>query len=270
MRDLLHIKWLVDTGERLNSVDGKVIEIWEFQYQNDNKALSEWATHFRNHYCLDSEIDTLRSGTGKTRKQYLLDIKLPDEKKKPGPSIRAGDFAEILVADYLEFICNYWVPRLRYFDKTIKNESPKGSDVIGFKITQAEESSPNDEMIIFEVKAAFTKSNGNTLQRAVTDSAKDEIRISESLNALKQKLVVRLNSQHTKKIERFQNIIDYPYQEKSGAAAVLEKYVFDKLTFSKTITSSHYNQDCLSLIVVKGKDMMPLVHDLYRRVADEA
>jgi len=265
-----HIKWLVDTGERLNSADGKEIEIWEFQYQNDNAVLSEWSTHFRNHYCLDSEIDDLRNGTKKTRKQYLLDIKFPDEKKKPGPSIRAGDFAEILIADYLEFICNYWVPRLRYLDKTIKNESPKGSDVIGFKITPSETFSPDDEMIIFEVKAAFTKSNGNTLQRAVTDSNKDEARISESLNALKQQLKNR--QLHTEKniIERFQNIIDYPYHEKSGAAAVLEKSILDKSCFSTTITSNHYNQEFLSLIVVKGENMMSLVHDLYRRAADEA
>jgi hypothetical protein len=219
---------------------------------------------------LDSEIDILKSGTGKTRKQYLLDIKFPDEKKRPGPSIRSGDFAEILIADYLEFICNYWVPRLRYLEKKIKNESVKGSDVIGFKITQSEIFSPDDEMLIFEVKAALTKSNGNTLQRAVTASAKDEIRISESLNALKQKLVIRQKLQDAEKIGRFQNILDYPYQEKSGAVAVLDRSVFDKSNFTTTITSRHYNQDCLSLIVVKGEDMMPLVHNLYRRAADEA
>jgi hypothetical protein len=65
-------------------------------------------------------------------------------------------------------------------------------------------------MIIFEVKAAFTSSNGNTLQRAVKGSAKDEIRISESLNALKQKLIIRQKLQYAEKIERFQNIVDYP------------------------------------------------------------
>jgi hypothetical protein len=155
-------------------------------------------------------------------------------------------------------------------DKTIKNESPKGSDVIGFKIAQSEILSSDDEMIIFEVKATFVSSNGNPLQRAVIDSNKDEVRISESLNALKQKLIIRQKLQHSKKIERFQNPLDYPYQEKSGAAAVLDKSVLDKSVFSTIITSNHYNRDCLSLIVVKGENMMPLVHELYRRAADEA
>jgi len=269
MKEFTHIKWLFDTGERLNSSDGKEIEIWEFQHQNDSIILSEWATHFRNHYCLDNEIDTLREGTGKTRKKYLLDIKFPDEKKPPGPSIRAGDFAEILIADYLEFFCNYWIPRVRYLDKTIKNESIKGSDIIGFKITKPELFSLDDEMIIFEVKAAFTKSTGNTLQRAVNDSAKDELRISESLNALKQ-IIIKQMPQYKDKIERFQNKADHPYQEKSGAAAVFEISVLDKSDISTTITTKHYNRDCLSLIVVKGEDMMSLVHNLYRRAADEA
>ena len=199
-----------------------------------------------------------------------MDNKFPDERIKPGPSIRAGDFAEILIADFLEFICNYWVPRLRYLDKTIKNESPKGSDVIGFKIIQSEIYSTADEMIIFEVKAAFAKSSRNILQRAVHASAKDEIRISESLNSLKQKLIIRKELQQAKKVERFQNILDHPYQEKSGAAAVIEKLFFDKSSLSSTITSKHYNKNCLSLIVVNGENMMSLVHDLYRRSADEA
>jgi hypothetical protein len=69
MENPLHTKWLVDTGERLTSADGKEIEVWEFQHQNDNIVFSEWATHFRNHYCLDNEIDALKSGKEKTRKQ---------------------------------------------------------------------------------------------------------------------------------------------------------------------------------------------------------
>jgi hypothetical protein len=52
-----HIKWLVDTGERLKTADGKEVEVWEFCHENDEAVLSAWARHFRNHYCFDSEID---------------------------------------------------------------------------------------------------------------------------------------------------------------------------------------------------------------------
>ena len=52
-----HINWLIDTGERLTTVDGKTVEVWEFRHEEDDEILSLWARHFRNHYCLDSEID---------------------------------------------------------------------------------------------------------------------------------------------------------------------------------------------------------------------
>ena len=265
-----YIKWLTDTGYRITSADGKEIEVWEFQHQNDNLILSEWATHFRNHYCLDSQIDALISGTGKTRGQYLNTIKFPDPSMAPGPSIRSGDFAEILIADFLEFICNYWVPRLRYIDKTIRNESTKGSDIIGFKIDTSQAFSTNDEMMIFEVKASLTYTENNRLQDAINGSNIDDVRKAESLNALKQDFLTRQDQQNIKKIERFQNPVDNPYQEKSGAAAVLENSTFSEAILSLTNTLNHYNQDCLSLIVVKGEKMMPLVHELYKRAADEA
>ena len=122
----LWLQWLDDTGERLQTTDGKTVEVWEFRHQNDQNVLSAWASHFRNHYCLDTEIDNYRRGYNYSRSEYLKNIIFPDERTAPGPSIRAGDFGEILVADYLEYILGFWVPRTRYGDKTIRNESTKG------------------------------------------------------------------------------------------------------------------------------------------------
>ena len=70
-----HIKWLVDTGERLKTTDSKEVEIWELQHQDDDDVLSAWAKHFRNHYCLDAEIDFLRDK--RTRPDYLINMKFP-------------------------------------------------------------------------------------------------------------------------------------------------------------------------------------------------
>ena len=131
-----HTKWLIDTGERLKTADGKEVEVWEFRHEKDEAVLSAWAKHFRNHYCFDSEIDYWRRGYKCSRGEYLNTIKFPDPKDAPGPSIRAGDFGEVLVADFLEYLLGYWVPRTRYGDKTIRNESTKGSDIIGFHIVK--------------------------------------------------------------------------------------------------------------------------------------
>ena len=264
-----HIQWLIDTGIRLKTADGKDIEVWEFRHKHDSLLLSEWAVHFRNQYCLDAQIDILRKGTGRSRMEYLTEIKFPGKTTKLGPSIRSGDFGEILIADYLEFICNYWVPMSR-ISRTIRDEADKGSDIIGIKIIHPRKFSLNDEMIVFEAKATFSNTKRNRLQDAVNASNKDELRKGESLNAIKQRFLDKNKMENVKKIERFQNILDNPFIEISGAAAILENSVFDKTKFNETATSFHYNYNSLSLIVVKGENMMPLVHELYQRAADEA
>ena len=54
------------------------------------------------------------------------------------------------MADYIEYIQSYYVPRIRYRSKFNRNTSPQGSDVLGFKLGTTP--SPRDEAIIFEVK----------------------------------------------------------------------------------------------------------------------
>lgn len=261
-----HTKWFVKTSEELRTTDSKKIEVWEFQHQNDEGVLSAWAKHFRNHYCSDSKIDDWRKGTGYSRSDYLNNLKFPDAKVKPGPSIRSGDFGEILAADFLEYLLGYWVPRTRYIDKDIRNESTKGSDVIGFRIVKVDKFSPEDELAIFEAKTRFSQNSINPLlQNAVDDSIKDIIRMAESLNAIKQR-----KPEDSRRIERFQNPEDYPYKKIYGAIALLENTLFDKNLESSIVTNHHPYSAALVLVVIKGEQMMKLVHGLYKRAADEA
>jgi len=274
-------KWLVRVGD-LKTVDGKPIQVWEFRHANDEAVLSVWAKHFRGHYCRDSEIDFLRGS--RSRKDYLEEIKFPSQMSNLGPSVRAGDSGEILVADYLEWILGYWVPRVRWSAKTIRDESPKGSDVIGFQFHSDGRSSPEDILAVFESKTRFSGGGDeNRLQDAINDSAKDHIRIDESLNYIKQRLFERGEREGAKKIERFQNPVDEPYREMYGAAALYSNEQFQPADISKADSQKipmsskkekavgpHPKRDALALIVIKGADMMSLVHDLYRRAADEA
>lgn len=277
----VHLRWLVDTGERIITADGKTVEVWEFRHENDNKVLSAWARHFRNHYCLDCDIDFLRAK--KSRKDYLNNTKFPCKTTKLGLAIRAGDFGEILIADYLQWILGYWVPRVRWRSKVVRDESPKGSDVIGFHFYDPEKTSTNDLLSIFEAKTRFSGgSSKNRLQDAVNHSAKDHIRIDESLNYIKQKLYEFGDKDNALKIERFQSPVDFPYQEEFGAAVLFANDLFDKAAISETDTTKipisrksdkfrpHPYRDHLSLIIIRGDNMMNLVHELYRRAADEA
>jgi len=158
--------------------------------KDDDDTLASWAAHFRQYYCLDSEIDELRRGYDLSRQDYLLEIVFPDAQATPGPSIRAGDFAEILVADYLQHLLGYHVPQWRYDEKIIRNESVKGADVIGFRLVGDAES-PLDELVVYEAKATLSgRERGNRLQDAIDDSAKDfNIRKAYSLNAMRRRYI---------------------------------------------------------------------------------
>ena len=197
-----HLKWLVDTGERLKTADGITIEVWELRHGKEGKILSAWAKYFRAHYCADSSIDFLRGQL--SRKKYLEDIKFPSRTSNLGPSVRAGDFAEILVADFLQWILGYSVPRVRWNSKIVRDESPKGSDVIGFYFEDEKKTSPKDAIAVFESKASFSASSTtNRMQDAINDSAKDRLRIDESLNYIKQRLFETGDKSEAQKIERF-------------------------------------------------------------------
>lgn len=276
-----HVKWFADNGERLKTADGKEVEVWEFRHTKDETILSAWAKHYRNHYCLDTEIDFLRGRH--TRGEYLTEIKFPCKTSELGPGIRAGDFGEILVSDYLHWLLGYWVPRVRWSSKVVRDESPKGSDVIGFRFHKKDgNASTKDVMFVFESKTKFSRSRINRLQDAINSSAKDHLRIDESLNYIKQKLFEKGSVKEAERIERFQSPIDMPYQETYGAAAIISEECFDAKELASADCSKipksnkskdffpHPNGDSLVLLVVKGSGMMDLVHELYRRAADEA
>lgn len=265
-----HIEWLVNTGATVQTSDGKSVEVWELNHQADEEILAQWAKHFRQHYCSDNQIDSLRSGMGLSRSEYLTQIKFPDRTAAPGPSIRAGDFAEILAADYLEFILDHWVPSTRYRNKTVRNESEKGADTVGFLFANDGEFSPRDQLTIIESKAKFTGVHSDRLQDAIDHSGKDVLRKAESINAIKQRFLDLERHNEVAKVERFQDEADRPYIQRYGAIAHLDNENYETDVVTDATTAEHPFGALLFLVVIKGDDMMPLVHELYRRAADEA
>lgn len=270
------MQWLKARQAVVTTACGATVPIYDFAHVlSDDVVMTAWAKHFRNHYCDDDNIDYFRSGPDLSRKDYLITLKFPSSSvkesyEKTGPATRSGDFAEILVADYLSSHMSYWVPRIRYELKFNKNTSEQGSDVVAMKFDPTGQASA-DELIVFEVKAALTGVTPvNRLQDAVAHSDKDKIRLAESLNAMRERLFLKNQLSEANDVQRFQNPKDKPYQMKYGAAAVLTEKVFDISTLCQTNTSLHANQQKLTMVVICGKDMMDLVHKLYERAANEA
>ncbi|MEO2060746.1 MAG: Hachiman antiphage defense system protein HamA [Mesonia sp.] len=266
-----HTNWFFKIETNLKSKDGKEVCLLEYNYDlNDKTVLSKWAKHFRNHYCFDSEIDFLRNGTGLSRKDFLVQLKFPTEARGFGSGIRSGDFSEILVADYLEYILGYWVPRTRYGNKTIRDESTKGTDLIGFKLYD-ENKTTKDVLKMFEVKAQYSGNKAKPrLQDAIDDSIKDDLRKAESLNAIKQRLFDKGKTEEALKVARFQNQVDMPYTSEFGVAALYSNDIYDEDVIINCDTSAHPYNSALFLIVIKGDDMMKLVHKLFEIAADES
>lgn len=266
-----HISWLHDTGERQTTASGHEVEIWTLSPAGDEKVLSAWARHFRQHYVADDDLPAMVDGTGLSHAEYLRTMLFPDRSQNPGPSLRSGDFGEILVADFIEYILGYWSPRvLRYQDRWNRNDSTKGCDIVGFSFASGKPDHPDDELLIVESKSGMTKTGANRLQDAITDSAKDRLREAMTLNAMKQRMLVRGLQDEVERVQRFQNETRRPFRRINGAAAVLDDNVFLDTDLAAADATGHPNIDGLRLIVIRGPSLMQLVHALYERAADEA
>jgi hypothetical protein len=263
-----HVDWLVATGTKLATSDGLHVPIWELNYDFAHPTFEAWATHFRQNYCADDKIDSYRSGTHLSRAEYLLQLRFPHATDAGGPSIRSGDFAEILIADYLEWHLNLEVPRMRWNAKMIPNESSKGSDVLGFRFE------PNgiideDQLTVFEVKASLSaRKNSGQFASAVDHSGKDELRLATSLNYLKQRYVDANDIGQSAKIARFQSFVDSPYVRTFGAAAVYSDDAFDDTQVTDVVAASHPHYANLEALLITGSNLMEVAHHLYTRAAN--
>lgn len=265
-----HIKQLKKVGT-LKSKCGKVISVMDLLIGVDDKIMSDWARHFRQYYCDDKEIDDLREDL--SREEYLLTMVFPHPKQKPGPSIRSGDFAELLISDFLEYVHGYWVPRYKYQDKASPNESVKGSDVLGFLQVKPGSATRQDTLLVCEVKAQLTGGKyKNRLNTAVADSSKDigHLRLATSLNALKRRAKRGKLDEKVRLIARFQRKTDVQFELISSAVAVLTDALYDPLLVADVDCSSHANAKNLELVVIKGKELMLLANKLYEVAASEA
>lgn len=265
-----HINWLQNTGQVLQTSDGLPIQVWRLNHIADNDILSDWARHFRQHYTMDADLVDMVAGTGLSNSEFFTQIKFPDAVAPPGPSTRSGDFGEILVADFIEYVLGYWCPRqVRYEDRFNRNMPTHGCDVLGFRFVDPQPGNPNDALLALEAKAGLTATPQNRLQNAIDDSIKDLKREAMSLNAIKQRLR-KVNMQHALAVQRFQNAADKPFVRQSGAAAIVEDGLFDGMNLSGADASQHPNRGNLLLVVIRGQALMQLVHALYQRAADEA
>lgn len=236
--------------------------------------LDEWAKFLRRNYITDKKLNAhLRTISSKKEKKSDLIASvnkyyLPENKKgiNGGNIIRIGDFGEILIEDYLQFIEDYCVPRTKHRNKSSKNKSTFGSDVIGYKICNKQSLNNDDELIVIEVKTTCTTNKSNVLQKAVNDSCLDIERVAETINKSYDQLLDQGREDEANTVSKFLSVD--PFKIKYGAAAVCDDKSYSKTKksnyFKELDTSKHRGKNLL-LLVVHRKRLSELISKLYER-----
>ncbi|MFC4652735.1 Hachiman antiphage defense system protein HamA [Lactococcus nasutitermitis] len=263
-----HLKYFQKKSDLVTN-QGKIVTIYELKIDHDISIINEWARHLREEYCSDEELDFLVPDMGLTNQEFLTQIKFPDPDIGLGAATMSGDFAEILVSDYIEFIQGYYTTRTRYRNKINRNSSPMGSDVLGYKCKNVNSHSSNDELQVLEVKAQASETKPEAkLQKAVNDSIKsnDELRLAESLNAEVQRLWGYNRLKEAELVKRFQNKTDRPYKLVFSAVAVHSNRSYSEDLVKQVDVTKNINQN-LNLLVIYSDQLLKFIKELYERAS---
>ncbi|WP_367007349.1 Hachiman antiphage defense system protein HamA [Streptococcus sp. ZY19097] len=262
-----YIKYLTQEDPIITD-EGKQIEVFHLDIKDEPEIFEEWAKQFRRNYCSDDELNEMILAMNTSSKEYLKNFKLPSD-SGIGLSTMSGDFGEILVSDYLQYIEEYVVPRTRYDSKVNKDTSTQGSDVLGYK--QDSLNAANDEIVVIEVKSSASNSSSseakNKLQEAINHSDKDFERFSTSIVASYLRLK-KSNIDQANIVERFLNITDNPFNVIYGAVAVHSNQSYDIDVIKTVVSKNHRDYQKLRLLVIHSNELMKFIRELYSKASE--
>lgn len=251
---------------------GEEIQVYKLNSEFlDDNTLNNWALGLRDNYVEEILLESLVQGTGLTQKEFLEKNIFPNHQNKLGASTMSGEFGEILVYDYINFVLKHYITRTRYLEKVNPNMPVSGSDVIGYQVKNIDKPSKTDHLIVAEVKTRSSKSGNKkslcekTVKDAIEHSVKDRVRLGESLNAEKRRLFNRSRIEEAKIVERFQNKTDNPYILDFFAVAVMDSDLYSDQVVLDVINSQHENVKFTSILIIHSKELLLFLRDLYRR-----
>lgn len=261
-----YIKWIVKE-DGVVFEDKQPLNCYKLSYEIDNDILEDWALHIRRHYVPDDELEEDMAFLSLSVEEYLRQYVVPQKGEKLGATARSNDITEILFADLFEFILNYEVPRCKQYNRSGKNGSEQGTDVIAYKFFN-EEKKPhkNDELVAIEVKAHLTSDKAcAAIKDAVTDSKKDEHRLAHTLNYYRKKLRTMGKATEAKDITRFQQKTEYPYKTSYVGAAISSLPTIEKKVIVGLKGADLELKTNQSVFYVHGADLMTLAHQVFER-----
>lgn len=258
--------------KELTSSDGNKVKVYKLNSKIlDDKCLNKWASGLRNNYVEEQLLDLLIAGTGLTKREFLEKNIFPNPKISQGAATMSGEFGELLVYDFINFVLEHFVSRTKYLEKINPNMPLPGTDVIGYKVNDMINPSGQDQLLVAEVKTRSNKVGkkmsltDNPLKSAILDSEKDRVRIGESLNAEKRRLLNRRRFEEAKIVERFQNKTDHPFILKFFAVTVLDTALYSEQFVLNVINDLGREIEDKNVLVIHSIELKLFLRDLYRR-----
>lgn len=263
-----YISWLI-REDGVIFEDQQPLNCYRLSYEIDDGILDDWALHIRRHYVPDDELEEDIALHKLTVEEYLRQYIIPQKGEPFGPTARSNDISEILFADLFEFVLNYEVPRCKQYNRSGKNESEHGTDIIAYRFfTEGKKPHKNDELVAIEVKARLSSIEAcETIKDAAADSKKDEHRFSHTLNYYRKKLRSMGKVAEAEDVARFQQKTEYPYKiSYVGAAISSLPTIKKKIIVGIRGTDLELKTD-QSVFYVHGADLMSLTHQIFERCA---
>lgn len=261
-----YIDWIVKE-DGVVFEDHQSLNCYRLSYAIDGTILDDWALHIRRHYVPDSELEEDAALNNLSVEEYLRQFVIPQKDEPFGPTAQSNDISEILFADLFEFVLNYEVPRCKQYNRSGKNESEHGTDVIAYRFfIDEKEPHKKDELIAIEVKALLSsKEASKVIKDAADDSKKDEHRISHTLDYYRKKLRSMGKLSEAESVARFQQKTEYPYRTAYVGAAISSLPLIKEKVIVGIRGADLRLKTGQSVFYVHGADLMSLTHQVYER-----
>ena len=235
-----YLNWIVKE-DGVVFEDQQPLNCYRLSYEIDEDILSDWALHIRRHYVPDDELEEGAFLNELTVEEYLRQYIIPQKGENFGPTARSNDISEILFADLFEFVLNYEVPRCKQYNRSGKNESEHGTDVLAYR---------------FFVGPKKPHKN---------DEKKDEHRFSHTLDYYRKKLRSMGKISESERIARFQQKTENPYKTLYVGAAISSLPSIKKNVIVGIKGTDLELKTDQSVFYVHGADLMSLAHQVFER-----
>ena len=265
MQRPLYIDWFVEEKGKVikNSVP---LTCYKLDYSMEESVWENWALHIRRNYIDDEQLIDDAYVNGMSVEQYLIEYVIPQRNDEFGPTARSGDITEIIVADLLEFVFNYSVPRYKMKNRSGKANSQQGTDVIAYKFYNSDKS-PNekDELIAAEVKGMLSSDTYDPIKSAIKDSQKDDHRLARSIDYCRKRLRELGATEESNEVKRFLLKPDNNYKLSFAAAAVSSREAVDDIIVLDVLGEDLEIRSGQKIFYIHGKKLMELTHSIYER-----